>query len=83
MPFLPPNQQRQSTEGKVTSLALSCKLVGVFAMIFAVLLQNQAQGSVALYHFQSLPSDLAVVALHCGGPSLWLTTIIGSQQLAF
>jgi len=62
---------------------LSCKLVGVFAMIFAVLLQNQAQGSVALYHFQSLPSDLAVVALHCGGPSLWLTTIVDSQQLAF
>ena len=32
------------------SLALSCKLVGVFEVIFGVLLQNQAQDSVVLWH---------------------------------
>jgi len=32
------------------SLTLRCKLVGVFAMICAVLLQNQAQDSVVLWH---------------------------------
>jgi len=40
-------------------LTLSCKLVEVFAMIYVVLLQNQAQDSVVLPHyiprFQSPP----------------------------
>ena len=48
------------------SLTLSCKLVEVFAMIYAVLLQNQAQDSVVLchqiLHFQSPPSNLLAVA---------------------
>jgi len=44
-------------------LTLSCKLVAVFIMICAVLLQNQAQDSVVLWHFQ-LPHRIS---------SLWRT----------
>jgi len=54
------------------SLTLSCKLVRVFAMICAVLLQNQAQDSVVLQHeiqhFQSPQSNLLGMAdLRRGG----------------
>jgi len=54
------------------SLTLSCKLVKVFAVICAVLLQNQDGDSVVLQHqiphFQSPPSNLlTMVALHYGG----------------
>ena len=45
------------------SLKLSCKLVEVFAMICAVLLQNQAQDSTFL---------VAPIESPCyGGPLLW------------
>jgi len=52
------------------SLTLSCKLVEVFAMIYAVLLQNQAQDSVVLCH-QIPHFHSPIESPRYGGPSLY------------
>ena len=58
------------------SLTLSCRLVKVFAMICAVLLQNQLKLYLQIPHFQSPPSNLlAMATLRNDEPLLWQTTV--------
>jgi len=54
------------------SLTLSCKLVGVFATICAVLLQNQAEDSVVGPTLAIYPSFsvIPIESPRYGGPSL-------------
>jgi len=55
------------------SVSLSCKLVEVFAMIFAVLLQNQARDYVKTLPLNPACSHSPVESPR---PSLWRTAVV-------
>ena len=72
MPFLPPNEQRQSTEGIIKTLHRNDTVIVAGEMVVVVL---QSVCRVRLLHWAAFMYGTLFIAVHQSGTSQWALTI--------